>query len=290
MSSFATAPSREPRNGQEELDLLVNPEDEPLPLNVQHAGTVATGHPQALEEINRVERLLSHLESRSLALVPYGYGTLREVSTRKSGTGVLAGVLVAIWLSSLVLAVAYIRYVNRSPEGPERAGSTAPLIIPPESDAQEQKVATSVDHLAKALASSSKRMDELQAAMERSNRDLQRIAVKVVGDQSKPVADSSGAEASDNTLSSSAAEANLPKNWHRVLDLKPTESAVAHKAADGTVDYWLVPRGAGQPSSKVLSIGTGPEGVVVHDLDDGKDYTVTPSGEWRNGALAPPSN
>jgi len=26
---------------------------------------------------------------------------------------------------------------------------------------------------------------------------------------------------------------------------------------------------------------------VIHNLEDGKDYTLTPSGDWRNGAIVP---
>jgi len=161
---------------------------------------------------------------------------------------------------------------------------TAPLIIPPEPDPQSQKVASSVDHLTRVLATSSERMNELQAAMERSNRDLQKIATKVNSDHAKPAPSVAAAVKPEVVVK--GAEAALPKNWHRVLDIKPAETAVPHKGADGSVDYWLVPRGADQSSTKVLPIGTSPEGVVVHNLDDGKDYTLTPSGEWRNGALA----
>ncbi len=120
-------------------------------------------------------------------------------------------------------------------------------------------------------------MNQLQAAVEKSNRDLQKIATKVNDDH--------GAEKSD--ASSSVAAASLPKNWHKVLDLKPTESAIAHKGADGTVDYWLVARGADTPPSKVLPIGTSADGVLIHNLEDGKDYTITPAGEWRSGSLTP---
>jgi hypothetical protein len=160
------------------------------------------------------------------------------------------------------------------------------LLIAPEPDPQKQKV----DYLAKALVSSSQRVNELQAAVERSNRDLQRIATKVDGDGGKAISPTVKSDAVESAASSAIPEANLPKNWHRVLEIKPTESAVPHKSADGTIDYWLVPRGADQAPSKVLPIGTSAEGVVVHNLDDGRDYTLTPSGEWLNGALAPSEN
>jgi hypothetical protein len=282
MSSSATATSRiaDKESQDDNQHLLDNPEERPA-LEAPRVEPAA----RTLDEVARVERLLSQLEARSMALIPYGYGSLREAPARKSATGLLAGVLVALWLSSLVLAVAYIRYTHSS--GTERASARVPLVITPESDVQEQKVANSVDHLASALVSSSERMNRLQAAMERSNRDLQKLASKVKGrDHGKTVSAAAKYDNVNYDESSAIPEKSLPRNWHEVLDIKPTESAVPHQGADGTVDYWLVPRGADQSPTKVLSIGTSAEGVVVHNLDDGKDYTLTPSGEWRNGSLA----
>ena len=297
MSSFATAPSRtpdeDPQNGKQQLHLLINPEEETPALDAPRVElTVANGSQissQTLEEVSRVERLLSQLEARSLALVPYNYGALREVPARKTNSGLIAGTLVAIWISTMIFGVAYVRYIQT---GTGRAASSAPLIIaPPDTDPQEQKVASSVDHLAKALVSSSERMNELQASMERSNRDLQRIATKVNNSgQTKAVPGAAQNDAEDAAPSGTAADAKLPNNWHRVLELKPTDAATPHKAADGSIDYWLVPNSSGAAPSKVLPIGTSPDGVVVHNLEDGKDYTLTPSGEWRNGTLPPAGN
>jgi hypothetical protein len=277
MSSTAAAPSRttetEAQN-RRQLRFSADP-DEPV-LQVESESPPV----QPLDEVTRVDRLLSQLEARSMALVPYGYGTLRELPAKKANTTLLAGVLVAIWLSTVVLAIAYIRY-NRPGPLADRAPTATPLLIPSEADPQEQKVASSVDHLAKVLVSSSQRMDELQAAMERNNRDLQRIATKVT-DRPKHEA--------DTTPPVAPGEEAVPKNWHRILEIKPTESAVAHKSGDGTIEYWLVPRGPDQVQTKVLPIGTSAEGVVIHNLEDGKDYTLTPSGEWRNGAIVPAGN
>jgi hypothetical protein len=219
-----------------------------------------------------------------MALVPYGYGNLREVPAKKSNSAIIAGVIVAVWVSTLILGVAYLRLGNH--QVADRAPVPTPIILG--ADPQEQKVASSVDHLAKALVTSSERMNELQAAMERSNRDLQRLASKV-SEKPKPAAASPRVEAME-IAPNGAAGANLPKNWHQVLDVKPSDSAVPHRGADGLIDYWLVPRGAEKSAAKVLPIGTSPEGVVVHSIDDGKDYTLTPNGEWRNGAMTTPGN
>jgi hypothetical protein len=285
MSSTAAAPSRiaeKEAQNRRTLRFSADP-DEPVLQEESESAPV-----QPLDEVARVERLLSQLEARSMALVPYGYGTLRELPVKKANTTLLAGILVAIWLTTVVLAIAYIRY-NRPGPLAERAPTGTPLVIPSEADPQEQKVASSVDHLAKALVSSSQRMDELQAAMERNNRDLQRIATKVTD---RPKADTPAGKGSETDTTAAAAPGDnaVPKNWHRILEIKPTESAVAHKSDDGTIDYWLVPRGAEQVQTKVLPIGTSAEGVVVHNLEDGKDYTLTPAGEWRNGAIVPLGN
>jgi hypothetical protein len=294
MSSIATAPKRtadqDPPDTQE---LYLEPEAE-MPPSQQEIAQVepSVSSTQTIGEVDRVERLLSQLEARSLALVPYA--NFRPAPARKTnGQLLLAGGLVAVWLSTLVLGVAYIRSINHATSGPERAALSTPLVIPTaESDPQEQKVANSVDHLAQALVSSSERMNELQAAMDRSNRDLQRIATKVNGEKgsepAKGISVTAMSDVADATPSAPAPK--LPNNWHRVLDLKPTNAATAHRSADGSVDYWLVQRAADQPPAKVLPIGTTADGVVIHNLDDGKDYTLTPGGEWRNGAVVPPGN
>ena len=290
MSSFATAPSRHPDNDTPNGSQLhfLNPDAEPA-LDTRPPEHAA-GNSQTIDEVTRVERLLSQLEARSMALVPYGYGNLREVSVRRSNTGLLAGVLVAIWLTSVILAIAYMRYVGRSPFAQERTIASAPLVVAPDPESQDQRVAASVDHLARALVSSSERMTELQAAVDRSNRDVQKIATRIANDHAAPLLAEAKEERPPVSESSSVVEQNLPKNWHSVLDIKPTDAAVPHKSTDGSIDYWLVPRGADPSPSKVLPIGMSAEGVVVHNLEDGKDYTLTPAGEWRNGALTPAVN
>jgi hypothetical protein len=55
--------------------------------------------------------------------------------------------------------------------------------------------------------------------------------------------------------------------------------AVPHRAADGTVDYWVLPHGPdGNSLTKVISVGKAANGVVVRDLEDDRYYTVTPAG------------
>jgi len=293
MSSFATAASRSPERETPsgmEPSLLVNPGAAPE-VEIRTPETVSAGTSPVLDEAVRVERILTQLEARSQALVPYGYGAIREPVSRRPSNALLAGVLVALWLTSLILAVAYIRYVGHSPFAADRAAAAPSLVIAPESDPQAQKVAASVDHLAKALVSSSERMSQLQAAVDKSKRDLEKIARKVGTEQdvTKVTVPAARTEiAMDAPVD--VVEPTIPKNWHRVLNVKPTDAATPHKGADGLVDYWLVPRnGEGSPT-KVLPIGTSADGVLVHNLDDGKDYTLTSNGEWKNGSTPTSSN
>lgn len=305
MSSFSTATSRatekDPPSGKP-IHLLVNPDGvpeveapqtEPLRSNdAPQRADAASAQTQTLDEVDRVERLISQLEARSMALVPYGYGNLREVPQSKSKTGLIAGVIAGLWVTTLVLALGYMRYVGHLPFAAERAAPVAAaappsVVIAPDPDPQEQKVAASVDHLARALVSSSERMTELQVAMEKSNRDLQKLATKVNAERPGVAAPAQSTDQVQVPIASgTGGPATLPKNWHRVLDLKPSENSVPHKGADGNTDYWLVPRGLEATMNKVLPIGNSADGVVIHSLEDGKDYTVTPTGEWKNGALA----
>ncbi|MGA2099392.1 MAG: hypothetical protein ABSH39_24195 [Candidatus Acidiferrum sp.] len=283
MSSTAAAPT--PSDGKQAQNQRQFPHfDIPELLTQEPTRTESLAvSVQPIDDAARLERLLSQLEARSMALVPYGYGTVREPPAKSSNTALVASILVAIWLTTVVLTVAYIRY-SRPAEPIYRASPATPLLIPSEADPQEQKVARSVDHLAKALVSSSQRMDELQRAMDRNNRGLQRITTRAGGRQ-KAAAATITAEGTETALASAPAEGSVLKNWHKVLEIKPSESAVPHKSDDGTIDYWLVPRGAEQVQTKVLPVGTSPEGVVVHNLEDGKDYTLTPSGEWRTSVI-----
>ncbi len=143
MSSFATAPSRTPDEeslaGKPQTQSPVNPaaappswETKPQTETQQaQAPAVAANSAQTLEEVQRVERLLAQLEARSMALVPYGYGNLREVpAPRRSNTPLLAGVLVAVWLTTMILGVAYIRYVGHSPFSTEAAAPPTVTIAP----------------------------------------------------------------------------------------------------------------------------------------------------------------
>lgn len=57
--------------------------------------------------------------------------------------------------------------------------------------------------------------------------------------------------------------------------------ALAHQS-QGVIDYWMVPRmfTSGERVVKVFPYGVNSIGVKVHDIEDGMDYILTPTGQW----------
>jgi hypothetical protein len=69
---------------------------------------------------------------------------------------------------------------------------------------------------------------------------------------------------------------------HFDLSIRRPPNSVVHRNSDGEPDYWSVlkiTQGAVRMES-VQPYGTNGLGVKVHDIEDGKDYLVTDSGDW----------
>jgi hypothetical protein len=62
----------------------------------------------------------------------------------------------------------------------------------------------------------------------------------------------------------------------------PLSGGFAHRNEQGEIDYWIMPRSlpSGEFSVKVQPYGASALGVLVHDIDDGNDYILTPQGGW----------
>jgi hypothetical protein len=289
---------------------LENPETLRAPEMARVEGPVRArpARTKPVEEETGVERLLAQLEAGQMALVPYRY-LKPPAPTQKSNLGLIIGTLGVVWMSTMVLAIVYI--TSRPAAGVSERTNTTPIVIRPTAD-PEPSVANSVDNLAKSLAASSARLNQLEATVEKSNRDLERFKTNASGE---PVA----AAASHAKASPPAPQVSAPLVAHapapnvqpappqiappavtaaavpdfpvlaqptaqgpkRIGDVKPVEGAVPHKRADGKIDYWLVGRGAFKELTKVVPIAVSSDGVVVHNLADGKNYTLTPQGEWR---------
>ncbi len=75
----------------------------------------------------------------------------------------------------------------------------------------------------------------------------------------------------------------LDRHIHPV-DLSITLPAgfVAHRNGQQEIDYWIVPKvgSSGETSVRVQPYGVGPFGVLVHGIEDQKDYVLTEQGGW----------
>ncbi len=87
---------------------------------------------------------------------------------------------------------------------------------------------------------------------------------------------------------SGVANGKTVPSWHVHnvdMTIAPVKGAVIHFNAADEKDYWLLTRvsqsGARLPV-RVLPFETTAAGIRVHCMDDGIDYTVSPSGEWLN--------
>ncbi len=63
-----------------------------------------------------------------------------------------------------------------------------------------------------------------------------------------------------------------------MIPLVPT--AVIHRTRDKP-DYWLIPRDNGVTSLRVIPYAMAGDGVVIHCLDDGRDYILGADGRWK---------
>jgi hypothetical protein len=67
-----------------------------------------------------------------------------------------------------------------------------------------------------------------------------------------------------------------------IEDVVAPRNVIVHHKENGVMDYWLVPRlvSGSRVMTKVFPIAQTNMGVFVHNIEDVKDYIVTPSGDW----------
>ena len=312
MGSIAAAPKL---NGQPEGEkqLPISPTPEATATRPTSQANV-NPNSTAANQVDRVEQLLAQLEAKSVALVPYGYWNQAQTQENRSSNWIIVTVLGCLWLLSLALVFAYSTY-RHSPRVTERNVSTTPLVISPPFDQQDQKTVPSANNLTKALRESSKRLNHIEAALQKSNQDLQQLRTKVGSEvksrattlqpETLPVDSNQAATISAITRGKTKQNATLPSDANQTdafasrptpdmpntptapvttsqgLLVRPTDTAVPHRAADGTIEFWLVTRGASPKLHRVQPIAITKGGIVIYCLEDGKKYTLTRQGDWR---------
>jgi len=229
-------------------------------------------------DLARVEKLVGQLEARSLALVKYRYVEPPQRTRPPSNHIVIISALVAVWLSTLALAVAFVFLSDHVQQKASGQGSlSGKRIISPLRP--EQKLTIPVGQLLKSLAPSLRGLKRLEAAGELSKHPKQ-IQGPTTPIPQPPTSSLIGSpDAATASITSPVEPSSSDPSVIR--QIRPCDMAQPHQAVDGTVDYWVLPRGPdGNSATKVISVGKASNGVVVSDLEDGKYYTVTPAGAW----------
>lgn len=75
----------------------------------------------------------------------------------------------------------------------------------------------------------------------------------------------------------------LDRHIHPVdLSIALPAGFIAHRNGQQEIDYWIVPKvgSSGETAVKVQPYGVGPFGVLVHGIEDQKDYVLTEQGGW----------
>jgi hypothetical protein len=222
----------------------------------------------SVDDLKRIERLFHLIEAASMPLALYG-----NVNRKIGRYTWIAGSFVALWLSVFAVALSSLYFKNQLSSVSDHA-DVGPL-----------QVKTSDSRLAET---------ELRVPIARQNSrsaifspKSKRVTVRLANAKHLlPDSRLSGAEPVRSNMGSTnlgAALTNtiLPKLRNQVSDFRPTPSALAHKRPDGTLDYWIIPRGPFFDSpARVVPFGKNSNGVFVRNLEDGHNYRLTPAGDW----------
>ena len=148
-----------------------------------------------------------------------------------------------------------------------------------------KSLAVQVGELTGNLETRRNQMDTIQSrlqGLEVTLRNQQRTAVV----QPPPVQSERTALAAV-APTSWAASPQHPHDHQFDTSIAMPAGALAHQS-HGAVDYWMVPRMfiSGERVVKVLPFGVNSIGVKVHNIEDGMDYILLPTGQW-TAALEP---
>jgi hypothetical protein len=157
-------------------------------------------------------------------------------------------------------------------------------------DAQVSNLTNSIEGLTKGLAQSTSRIDGLSGQLETHRNEMDQFAARLhtieVSLRSRQLSKAPATEVTPAPIipRSSLGSPLLPNPHTHSVDLSIPLPAgfVAHRNAEREVDYWIGPRVGdfGENSVRILPFEANLLGVIVHDIDDGKDYLLTKQGGW----------
>jgi hypothetical protein len=237
----------------------------------------------ALPSIESVilQKLLREMEARQVARVQPTYVIEHAPAQRR--TSLVRALWCAVWALSMVVCVFVVKYIDNQSMAPTvDAGQTAAIQnLATHIGDQNREFSAMIDSLqglATAIASNSKRTAVLPAMLSRLGSDLEQI-------HSPPVRQAIELPPAPGLLAQEG-EAAIPMGGHRHAPLEsaivaPLDVVVHHNSA-GVMDYWLAPRVVSgvRNFEKVVPISQSAAGTFVHHVSEVKDYIITPAGVW----------
>jgi hypothetical protein len=242
--------------------------------NLSLLGTLQS---QVPGQLDRIRRLIVQLEAQPTASVLSDCHRL-DITPGPRNKALLVLALTAVWLSALSLALAWIPLTGNASQTVEQISLHTQRLIPFPHESQNRNGFTLVGQRARASATSSVRLDRTKKSTNLRGDDPRRGQERVMPQSTSAKGKSPKLQSTSVAASEAVgrSEASDP-----LRDTKPTESAVAHTAPNGTIDYWMLPHGPFfSDPARVVPIGRSPNGVYVHNLEDGRNYRLTRSGDW----------
>jgi hypothetical protein len=225
---------------------------------------------------------------RQVELVLYR-DVARELLRRRPGIW-LRVAFIAPWGIAILFWFFALKSVNQQQAASLSQGQTMVTLVASLADQNKQftSLASSLQTLAAAVVSSSAKTRGIEERLERSRRDLRRVESKLQYDEMQM-----GTGLPNVPVTETQPPGALRHHHEIAGQLQPgVQGAQIWRNNKGKAVYWLMPREMEGlvRMVKVLPVATDPEGVVVHDVDDGEDYVVTPSRRWLHIGDVPSSS
>jgi hypothetical protein len=237
----------------------------------------------SLKNVTRIELLLIQMEANSRALEPSTYDLqLPALFAAHPLTKALAvATIIALWLSTFVAITACVRLSNRNRQTVEQVPAAMPRVVLSVPDTKVTNTVLPRDRLTRALTAPSQKLPRIKDAIHHATTEVLHFSSKGSFTRISRLNSKVKSVEAKNMKTVTDTTAQRPKFWDPLLDRQPMKGAVAHIAKDGNIDYWVLPHGPFfTDPTKVLPIGRSPNGVYVRRLEDGRNYRVTPSGDW----------
>lgn len=247
-------------------------------------GPATLGGVSALPSIESVilQKLLSEVESRQLARTQPTY--IIDQAPAPRYTTLIRTLLCTVWALSLVVCVFIVKYIDSQTMAPRIDTGQSSAIQNLAANVGDQNkqfsaMIESLQGLANAIASNSKRTASIPEMLNRLGTDLEQIHSPAARQavELPPVLSAQTPEADG---------AAIPMGGHHHPPLESAivapPDAVVHHNSLGVMDYWLVPHTVSgvRNMAKVVPISQTSAGTFVHDVGEMKDYIITPSGVW----------